>query len=184
MTRYNQYLGYQKSLLMVFILCLALLGGCASPEVPSGQVSTYEYNILKQKYDTLQFNYDSLKRASVDSSEMLDKYNGMINELQALRAENAVLKGQTEALTGQYNNALAVLTTNQKGNLNALDDMNRQLIELNKLVADTVARHKMVDDQIKLVQDKKVQLLSDNLTADEYKAFYKGWGLLGKPFNE
>ena len=169
---------------LIFILLLVLLAGCGSPKAQvTNQVATSDCKELQGKYDALQFNFDSLKRASLDSKEMLDKYNGMINEHQSLRVENAALKGQIETLTSQYQYAVNALTSSQKSGLESLEDMDRQLADLNKLLADTIARHKLVDDQIQLVRSEKVKLLSDNLTADEYKAFYKGWGLWWGTFN-
>ena len=174
-------MGAKHKVLMVVLAILACtVIGCAKPESAAGLqnlIITRELKALQAEFDTLQFNYDSLKRASEGTKDANEKFNAQVNEMQRLRVENAALSGQMEVLTGQYNAVVSALTGKQADAVGALKQMNDQL---------NLAREqsKEINAQVKKVRDKKVSLLSDNLTDVEYKAFYKGLGLWWGTFND
>ena len=167
-------------LVMLAILVSSVIGCAESPESAANKqtvIFSKECKELQTKYDSLKFNYDSLKRASDGTRDANERFNAQVNEMQRLRVENAALRGQMEVLTGQYNAAINVLTGNQANAVKKLVQMNDQL---------NLAREQSneINEQVKKVRDKKVPLLSDNLTDAEYKAFYKGWGLWWGTFND
>lgn len=163
--------------LILLILFAILLSGCAAP-LPAPQPTQKEdCSTLRAEYDVLQFNYDSLKRASIDSSELQKKYNALVEEIRVLSVEKAALDGQMQVLTSQYNAAINALSGGQVDAMKALEEMNRQL-------AAEQERNRIINEQVWKVMDKKVTLLSANLTDIEYNAFYKGWNLWWGTFNE
>jgi hypothetical protein len=167
-----------KALLVILAILSCVIIGCAKPEIKTqAGISVSEYNDLKLRYDTLQFNYDSLKRASEGTKDANEKYNAQVNELQVLRVENAVLKGQVQTLTAQYNAAVNALTGKQADALKALEQMNKQLEE-------EQARNIVINAQVQLLIKRQVSLLSANLTDAEYKACYKGVDLWWGTFND
>ncbi len=169
-----------KLLLVALVILSCITAGCAKPEGTAGGqnlIITRELKALQVEFDTLQFNYDSLKRASEGTKDANEKFNAQVNEMQRLRVENAALYGQMGVLTDQYNAVVSALTGKQADVVKALVLMNDQL---------NLAREQSneINAQVKKVRDEKVSLLSDNLTDGEYKTFYKGWDLWWNTFNE
>lgn len=171
-------------LIIIILLCVILLSGCAEPLPASQPTQKEDCSTLQAEYDVLQFNYDSLKRASEGTKDANEKYNAQVNELQVLRIENAALKGQLQILTGQYNAALNALTGSQADAMKALEEMNSQIEKMTSQFEAEQARNRAINEQVRKVMEKKVTLLSDNLTDIEYNAFYKGWELWWWTFNE
>ena len=165
---------------IVLILALALLVSCSSPKnstVPSVVVPISKYQALQTENERLQYNYDSLKKASIDANEVQKKYNELAGKQQALTIENALLREQQKNMTAQTNAFLAKLNTVQNTSSGQLETMSQQL-------QDQAERHRTINDQLSLVNNKQVSILSANLTESERSAFYKGWNLWWDTFNE
>jgi len=168
------------------IMVVGLLIGMAVAPEPDGGVTAADinfyvpksqYQTLEGKYNALQFTYGSLKKAFDESKDWHGQYNGLVDDVRVAQTEKAVLQGQLQSLTAQYQAALNALSGNQAGNLEELEAMNRRLQE-------QMDWNRTINEQVELVRAKKVQLLSDNLTDAEYNAFYKGWELWWGTFND
>jgi len=169
-----------KTLLVVLAILACTVIGCAKPEGAAGGqnlIIARELKALQAEFDTLQFNYDSLKRASEGTKDANEKFNAQVNEMQALRVENAALRGQMEVLTGQYNAVVSALTGKQADAVKALVEMNDQLNL-------TREHNRVINEQVQLLINRQVPLLSDNLTAAEYEACFKGVDLWWGTFND
>lgn len=163
----------------ITLLVGTLLIGCTASPAPqaTGGVSVSKYQNLQAENNRLQFNYDSLKKSCDESRNWHEKYNALVDETRVNQVENAALKGQVQSLTSQYQAALNALSGNQAVGLKELEAMNKKLEQAKEWT-------RTIDKQLEKVRDKKVQLLSDNLTEAEYKAFYKGWELWWGTFND
>lgn len=171
-------------LIIITLLIIILLSGCTSPLPAPQSTQKEDCSALRAEYDVLQFNYDSLKRASIDSSELQKKYNALVEEIRVLSVEKAALDGQMQVLTSQYNAAINALSGGQVDAVKALEDMNRQIEKMTSQFEAEQERNRLINEQVQKVMDKKVTLLSANLTDIEYNAFYKGWDLWWGTFNE
>ena len=171
-----------KNKLFIIILILLTVSGC-SAELDTESELFNEYQVLSGKhtalqneFNVLQFNYENLKEVKAERDACREEYNALAGEFTALQTELAILKVHYQSVSDQYNVLATGFSTTQMDTDEALELLNERYKEL-------VERHKEVDAQIKAVRDKKVELLSDNLTGSEYKAFYKGWELWWDTFN-
>ena len=166
-----------KALLVILVILLFGVG-CASPEpVAQSNIPKQGCKDLQAQYDTLQFNYDSLKRASDESKDWHNEYNVLAGEITAIRIENLILANQVQSVTAQFNAAINAQLGQQASATGLLEEMNRQLVAEQE-------RNREINTQVQLLISRQVSLLSANLTATEYEACYKGVDLWWGTFNE
>lgn len=161
----------------ILLLIAILLSGCAEPlptlqEQPKADCST-----LQAEHETLLLNYGALKKAKEELSNKVAKCNELINSYASLQTKYAILESYYNNLSDQYNALLPQIGA-------GLAEKDKALKELNQEYARAVFRLGEVTKHLDTVNDKNVTLLSENLTAEEYAIFYKGWELWWWTFNE
>lgn len=172
-----------KNKLFIVVIGVALaLSGCGADIEPDNelfnkyQTLSANYTALQNEFNILQFNYENLKEVKVERDACRDEYNALAGNFTRLQTELAILEAHYQTVSDQYTALASGFSTIKKDDDETLEQINKQYQEL-------IERHKEINTQIKAVRDKKVELLSDNLTNSEYKAFYKGWELWWDSFN-
>ena len=162
-----------KSILISLLLITTLLAGC----MPSPKAEATGCDQLKEELEGLQAEYSNLlealaklEKSKEDCKAMYDRYNSLAANYTSLQTKYAVLEGSYQSLNNQYTQLAAQINARFPDCTKALEDMNERYQEL-------AEGHAEIDGQIEKVRNKQVQLLSDNLTKEEYNAFYKGLDL-------
>lgn len=170
--------------LMLILFVVLVIAGCGSPE-PEPTSDIYqkyqklntEHIALQSVHDVLLLNYESQKKAKQASDNCCANYNELLNEHRNLQIELGVLKAYSYSQNAYYEEMFAGLSSGMIKDTEALDVLNEQYQEL-------ANRYKIVNEQLAALNVRKAKVISDNLTADELKVFYRGWDLWWGTFNK
>lgn len=163
----------------ILLLIAILLSGCDAPVTVAERTGQllYDYNALQAEHETLLINYATLKKAKEELSNKVAECNELINSYASLQTQYAILESYYNNLQEQYTTLLPLIGVQSA-------DREKAMKELAQQYAIMKNRQREITNQIQAVHSESVPILSANLTAEEYAAFYKGWKLWWWTFNE
>lgn len=172
-----------KASLITLIICLiAVPLGCGAPVEAETDI-TLKFNKLSAAHAELQnrhnvvlLNYENLKGVREELNTLTNNYRELVRLHNTLQVENTVLETQFQATNDRYEEIILSLASGQEGYKEMVESLNEQYQEL-------VDRQALIVRQLALVNGGKVRVVTDNLTAAEYKAFLKGWNVWWESFN-
>lgn len=165
-----------KKLWVLIPLLVVFLAGCSpQPEAKAPDCSSLAKEIKDLRAENAELTSTILELkgeigSGKDSANIYDKYNKLVGDYANLRTKYAVLEASYESTFGLYKELSEKFSGTYQCDKKALTEMNEQY-------RDLANRQEELRVQIEKVKNKEVQLLSDNLTDEEYNAFYKGWDL-------
>lgn len=172
---------------VIGLFVLFIITGCSSPEPPLSPEVVDNITITSEPMITAPYEaMIGLLEGSIDRGQAeIDRLNNQAIELQykilsleigeaLLRAEvKALNEGGAEAAKTAIETSLAIYQADREN----LETMNEELQKAQSRLA-------IINNHIGTVRKGNVPELSDNLTAEEYAAFYKGWDIWWRTFNE
>lgn len=174
---------------VIGLFVLFINTGCSSPEPPPDMEADDNITITSDVYYNEYSGYEAiigLLEGSIDRGQAeIDRLNNQAIEFQykilsleigaaLLRAEiKALNEGGAEATKTAIENSLAVYQADRE----TLSTINEELQKAQSRLA-------IINSHIDAVRLGGVPELSDNLTAEEYSAFYKGWNIWRRTFSE
>jgi len=172
---------------LLIICTLLLLTGCGTP-VNTDDV-TAPAPAVTDNCGWYKLKVESLESRLANKEESIANLNNQALRLSGELQTAQLALGIQKALHEQQLASMTELVNKMSGeyviDTSTITAFNEQYLEVQKRLAVIADAFTAVDNKAVIIQSGNVtMLLSDNLTAAEYKAFYKGWNLWWWTFNE
>ena len=167
-----------KILLVIF--ALMLLAGCSSPEAPPEPVDTDTVTATDNTTVYLQM-IGQLEAILLKRNGQMEELQNQNMELQyeivSLKTADVLRQAEYQAVLATMQTTYANATSTYSVDTEAMKTMNEEMIKANSRLA-------VFQSNVDALMLGRVTEISDNLTADEYKAFRQGLEVWWWTFNE